>query len=161
MLKISELGLVQMTRKRTRDSLQAMLTDQCPRCNGRAVIKSAPTLAAEILRGIQRDASRRNHGGMLMVKINPEIARYLYDPGFKALEELEQRCDARWCCGQRKGSSPAPSSSVRPPPPRRRENRNEKIETEYKHWILPPSLFSDTSQPSTQQTGHRLCGGHL
>ena len=95
MLKISELGLVQMTRKRTRDSLQAMLTDQCPRCEGRAVIKSIPTLAAEILRGIQRDASRRNHGGMLLVKLNPDIARYLYGPGFKGLEELEQRFDVK------------------------------------------------------------------
>ena len=95
MIKISELGLVQMTRKRTRDSLQAMLTDQCPRCEGRAVIKSIPTLAAEILRGIQRDASRRNHGGMLLVKLNPDIARYLYGPGFKGLEELEQRFDVK------------------------------------------------------------------
>ncbi|MGO9058633.1 MAG: Rne/Rng family ribonuclease [Candidatus Binataceae bacterium] len=95
MFKISELGLVQMTRKRTRDSLQAMLTDQCPRCEGRAVIKSIPTLAAEILRGIQRDASRRNHGGMLLVKLNPDMARYLYGPGFKGLEELEQRFDVK------------------------------------------------------------------
>ncbi len=95
MFKISELGLVQMTRKRTRDSLQAMLTDQCPRCEGRAVIKSIPTLAAEILRGIQRDASRRNHGGMLLVKVNPDMARYLYGPGFKGLEELEQRFEVK------------------------------------------------------------------
>jgi len=95
MFKISELGLVQMTRKRTRDSLQAMLTDQCPKCEGRAVIKSIPTLAAEILRGIQRDASRRNHGGMLLVKVNPDMARYLYGPGFKGLEELEQRFEVK------------------------------------------------------------------
>jgi ribonuclease G len=106
MFKISELGLVQMTRKRTRDSLQAMLTDQCPRCTGRAVIKSTPTLAAEILRGIQRDASRRNHGGMLLVKINPEMARYLYGPGFKALEELEQRFDVKVVLKSKDGLEP-------------------------------------------------------
>ena len=106
MFKISELGLVQMTRKRTRDSLQAMLTDQCPRCNARAVIKSTPTLAAEILRGIQRDASRRNHGGMLLVKLNPEIARYLYGPGFKGLEELEQRFDVKVVLKSKDGLEP-------------------------------------------------------
>jgi ribonuclease G len=106
MFKISELGLVQMTRKRTRDSLQAMLTEQCPRCEGRAVMKSTPTLAAEILRGIQRDASRRNHGGMLLVKLNPDVARYLYGPGFKGLEELEQRFDVKVVLKSKEGLEP-------------------------------------------------------
>ena len=45
-LKISELGLVQMTRKRTRESLEEMLTEPCPHCEGRRVVKSVPTLAA-------------------------------------------------------------------------------------------------------------------
>ncbi len=106
MFKISELGLVQMTRKRTRDSLQAMLTEQCPRCDGRAVIKSMPTLAAEVLRGIQRDASRRNHGGMLLVKLNPDMARYLYGPGFKGLEELEQRFEVKVVLKSKDGLEP-------------------------------------------------------
>jgi len=106
MFKISELGLVQMTRKRTRESLQAMLTEQCPRCEGRSVIKSMPTLASEILRGIQRDASRRNHGGMLLVKLNPEMARYLYGPGFKGLEELEQRFEVKVVLKSKDGLEP-------------------------------------------------------
>jgi ribonuclease G len=106
MFKISELGLVQMTRKRTRDSLEAMLTEECPRCAGRAVIKSMPTLAAEVLRAIQRDASHRNHGGMLLVKLNPEMARYLYGPGFKGLEELEQRLDVKVVLKSKDGLEP-------------------------------------------------------
>ncbi len=106
MFKISELGLVQMTRKRTRESLQAMLTEPCPRCEGRAVIKSMPTLASEVLRGIQRDASRRTHGGMLLVKLNPEMARYLYGPGFKGLEELEQRFDVKVVLKSKEGLEP-------------------------------------------------------
>ena len=81
MLKISELGLVQMTRKRTRDSLEALLTDQCPRCQGRRVIKSMPTLAAEILRGIHREARRSLATEMLLVKVISQVARYLYDYG--------------------------------------------------------------------------------
>jgi ribonuclease G len=91
MLKISELGLVQMTRKRTRESLEAMLTEQCPRCNGCRVVKSVATLAADVLRGIQRAAGRNPRIDMLMAKVNPDIARYLYDVGSKELELAERR----------------------------------------------------------------------
>jgi ribonuclease G len=94
-LKISELGLVQMTRKRTRESLEKLLTDNCPRCEGRRVVKSVPTLAAEVLRGIQREAIRKSAGEMLIVKLNPEVARYLYDHGAKDLETLEQRLSTK------------------------------------------------------------------
>jgi ribonuclease G len=94
-LKISELGLVQMTRKRTRESLEKLLTDTCPRCDGRRVVKSVPTLAAEVLRGVQREAVSKAAGEMLIVKLNPEVARYLYDHGAKDLETLEQRLSTK------------------------------------------------------------------
>jgi ribonuclease G len=94
-LKISELGLVQMTRKRTRESLEKLLTDNCPRCEGRRVVKSVPTLAAEVLRGIQREAVSKSAGDTLIVKLNPEVARYLYDHGTKDLETLEQRLSTK------------------------------------------------------------------
>jgi ribonuclease G len=94
-LKISELGLVQMTRKRTRESLEKLLTDTCPRCDGRRVVKSVPTLAAEVLRGIQREAVSKAAGDMLIVKLNPEVARHLYDHGAKDLETLEQRLQTK------------------------------------------------------------------
>ena len=91
MLKISELGLVQMTRKRTRESLEEMLTEACPRCNGQRVVKSVATLAADVLRGIQRAAGRESHSDLLVVKVNPDVARYLYDVGGKALQTTEER----------------------------------------------------------------------
>jgi len=59
-----------MTRKRTRESLEKLLTDNCPRCEGRRVVKSVPTLAAEVLRGIQREAVSKSAGDMLIVKLN-------------------------------------------------------------------------------------------
>jgi ribonuclease G len=90
-LKISELGLVQMTRKRTRESLEELLTDACPHCEGRRVVKSVPTLAAEILRGVHREARRRSGDDMLQVKVHPGVARYLYDHGARDLEALERR----------------------------------------------------------------------
>jgi len=94
-LKISELGLVQMTRKRTRESLEEMLTEQCPHCEGRRVVKSVPTLAAEVIRGIQRTAARRSPTDMLVVKVNPAVARFLYDTGAKELERAERLIGAK------------------------------------------------------------------
>ena len=91
MLKISELGLVQMTRKRTRESLEELLTDPCPRCHGCRVVKSVVTLAADVMRGIQRAAGRHSGSDMLVVKVNPEVARYLYDVGAPELEKAERR----------------------------------------------------------------------
>jgi len=90
-LKISELGLVQMTRKRTRESLEELLTGACPHCEGRRVVKSVPTLAAEVLRGVHREARRRSGDDMLQVKVHPGVARYLYDHGARDLEALERR----------------------------------------------------------------------
>jgi len=52
--KISELGLVEMTRKRTRESLKQILTDTCPTCGGAGVVKSSATVAYEILREVRR-----------------------------------------------------------------------------------------------------------
>jgi ribonuclease G len=94
-LKISELGLVQMTRKRTRESLEEMLTQPCPHCEGRRVVKSVPTLAAEVVRGIQRAAARHPRSDMLVVKVNPAVARFLYDTGAKELERAERLIEAK------------------------------------------------------------------
>ena len=94
-LKISELGLVQMTRKRTRESLEELLTDPCPRCHGSRVVKSVPTLAAEVLRGVHREAAKKPPTEMLMVKVSSEVARYLYDFGAKDLEALEHQLQTK------------------------------------------------------------------
>ena len=94
-LKISELGLVQMTRKRTRESLEELLTDPCPRCHGSRVVKSVPTLAAEVLRGVQREAAKKPTTEMLMVKVSSEVARYLYDFGAKDLEAMEHQLNTK------------------------------------------------------------------
>ncbi len=92
MLKISELGLVQMTRKRTRESLEELLTEPCPRCHGCRVVKSVSAVAADVLRGIHRAAGRLPQAtDMLVAKVNPEVARYLYDVGSKSLGTLERR----------------------------------------------------------------------
>jgi ribonuclease G len=105
-LKISELGLVQMTRKRTRESLEASLTEQCPRCQGRRVVKSIATVAAEVIRGIRREAGRRTLGDMVIVKLSSEVARYLYDNGAKDLEALEEKLGAKVVLRSKEGLEP-------------------------------------------------------
>jgi len=105
-LKISELGLVQMTRKRTRESLEQLLTDPCPRCQGSRVVKSVPTLAAEVLRGVQREASRKPQIEMLMVKVSSEVARFLYDFGAKDLETLEHQLNTKIVLRSKDGLEP-------------------------------------------------------
>jgi ribonuclease G len=105
-LKISELGLVQMTRKRTRESLEELLTDPCPHCQGRRVVKSVPTLAAEVLRGVHREARRRGGDDMLLVKVHPAVARYLYDHGARDLEALERRVGIKIVLRSKEGLDP-------------------------------------------------------
>jgi ribonuclease G len=105
-LRISELGLVQMTRKRTRESLEELLTETCARCQGRRVVKSVPTLAAEVLRGIHREGLRHAGTEMLLVKLSPEVVRYLYDVGAKDLEALERRLGVKIVLRSKEGLDP-------------------------------------------------------
>src|SRR5512139_589829 len=66
-LKISELGLVEMTRQRTRESLENQLLRSCPHCEGRGRIKSAPTVAYDVLRAIKRQSPSFDGGKNIVV----------------------------------------------------------------------------------------------
>ncbi len=57
-LRISELGLVEMTRKRVRESIGRMLHEDCSYCDGKGFVKTATTVAYEIFREIRREAPR-------------------------------------------------------------------------------------------------------
>ncbi|MBF6569098.1 MAG: Rne/Rng family ribonuclease [Candidatus Binataceae bacterium] len=105
-LKISELGLVQMTRKRTRESLEELLTTTCSHCQARGVVKSTPTLAAEVLRALYREAAHRSRDEMLLVRVSPDIAHYLYDFGSKDLATLENRLNVKIVLRPKDGLSP-------------------------------------------------------
>ena len=60
MSDFSALGLVEMTRKRTRESLAHILCEPCPTCQGRGEVKTAQTVCYEILREIVREARQFN-----------------------------------------------------------------------------------------------------
>jgi ribonuclease G len=89
-LEISELGLVEMTRKRVRQSLQSLLMHHCPTCKGTGLVKSFPALTAEIYRKIQ--VAALDVGGQeVLIRVNPEMAAYLGDEEGDGLDRLQRR----------------------------------------------------------------------
>lgn len=88
--KISDLGLVEMTRKRTRENLTRILSETCPYCEGSGFIKSKTTVCYDIFRQIERTSSELG-GHNIMVEVNPEIARLLYEEERTGVEELERK----------------------------------------------------------------------
>ncbi len=93
-LKISELGLVEMTRKRTRESLGRIMSERCFYCDGRGYLKSRATICQEILREIQRDI-RDLPGHNILVNAHPNVANFIYDEARLEIEKLERRYQKR------------------------------------------------------------------
>jgi len=89
-LKMSELGLVEMTRQRSRESLHHVLTEPCPYCEQKGFIRSRTTVAFEILRELTATLGSVN-GSQVTVEVHPELANVLLELGSATLEELEQR----------------------------------------------------------------------
>ncbi|HEX5605154.1 MAG TPA: Rne/Rng family ribonuclease [Candidatus Binatia bacterium] len=94
-LKISELGLVEMTRQRTRESLENQLLRPCPHCEGRGRIKSPATVAYEVLRAIRRQRTNGEADHNIVVRMHPDIANFLYDEKNNSLENLERDINRR------------------------------------------------------------------
>lgn len=88
--RISELGLVEMTRKRTRESIARILGEPCPYCEGSGLVKSKTTVCYEIFREIERTASKWG-GNHIMVEANQDVADMLYEEERAEIEELEKR----------------------------------------------------------------------
>lgn len=74
---VSELGLVEMTRKRTRESLSQVLCEPCPVCQGRGTLKSAETVCYEIFREILREARTYDNDKFLVLASQAVIDRLL------------------------------------------------------------------------------------
>ncbi len=88
-LKISELGLVEMTRKRTHEDLVRYLTEACSYCDGRGYHKSRRTICFEIFREIEKEALSTNK--QIVVFANPEVVNMLKKDESKHVERLQQR----------------------------------------------------------------------
>jgi ribonuclease G len=94
-LRISELGLVQMTRKRTRESLGQALTIPCPDCTGLGRIRSIEMLAAGALRQLHHEASTRPPSTAVTLRVHPDIAAHLLHEGKESITVIEERTGCR------------------------------------------------------------------
>ena len=89
-LKISELGLVEMTRKRTRDTMVRALCESCTHCEGKGFIKAKTTVAYEVMREIEREGIDRDVS-KIMVQANPDVIDILAIDERETLDHLERR----------------------------------------------------------------------
>ena len=96
---MSSLGLVEMTRKRTRPSLSQMLCEPCEACDGVGYLKRPSTLANELLRNLRRELSHslnRSPGEVFVeVRCRPEIKDWILENEADSLLELELKWRAR------------------------------------------------------------------
>jgi ribonuclease G len=86
-LKISDIGLVEMTRKRVRESITRLTTEICPTCDGRGHVRSKTTMAYDIMREVQRAAGKHRED-QLVVSCHPEVAKLLQGPEREAMRLL-------------------------------------------------------------------------
>jgi Rne/Rng family ribonuclease len=88
-IQVSEFGLVIVTRKRVKQSLERMLTDPCPYCSGTGMVKSTATICFDILTELRKVSTELNGHGVLL-RVNPEIAKALQGEELSVLRDLER-----------------------------------------------------------------------
>lgn len=91
--KVSELGLVEMTRKRTRESLEHLLCESCPTCQGRGYVKTAESICYEIFREILRYARAFQSQSGFTVVAHPLVIDRLLTAEAPAVADLEHFID--------------------------------------------------------------------
>ena len=87
--ELTSLGLVQLTRKRTRESLEHILCEECPTCEGRGSIKTAETTCYEIFREILREVKQFDAQKLLVVA-SQSVVDMLLDDESVSVAELEE-----------------------------------------------------------------------
>ena len=92
--EVSVLGLVEMTRKRTRESLEHILCEPCSACGGRGVLKTPESMCLEIFREIIREV-RQYNVQTLLVLASHEVVEMLLDEEADMLAELELFLDVQ------------------------------------------------------------------
>jgi len=93
-LRMSELGLIEMTRKRTRENINLFLTEPCLYCEGRGRLKSMTSVCYDIFRDLERE-SISNDGGKIYLLTNPDVERVLKEEERYSVMELEKRINRR------------------------------------------------------------------
>ena len=92
--RISDLGLIEISRERVREDLLRSLSEPCRYCEGRGYTKSPTTVAYEIFREI-RKIGRANEQQRIVVGAHPSVAGLLQDEERQGVEALERECAAK------------------------------------------------------------------
>ncbi|HKI96916.1 MAG TPA: Rne/Rng family ribonuclease [bacterium] len=90
-LQISEIGLVEMTRKRDRENLGWLLSTPCPYCDGTGRIKSLSSVAFELFRELERMRLTSRNLGALTINVHPDVADYMLTEERDYLEKLQAK----------------------------------------------------------------------
>lgn len=90
-LRISEFGLVQMTRKRSGKTLLQQLTNVCSLCEGCGFVKSIPSLSFQVLRHLKDEVSRKNLSGSIIVAVSSKVFEYLIHNEYQSILQLEKQ----------------------------------------------------------------------
>jgi ribonuclease G len=88
-VKLSELGLIEMTRKRTRDSMVRSMCSSCYHCEGKGFVKNAETVAFEVMRELEREGLQRDIKKVL-VQAHPDVIDYLAIDARGTVDYLEK-----------------------------------------------------------------------
>ncbi|MEA2038643.1 MAG: Rne/Rng family ribonuclease [Thermodesulfobacteriota bacterium] len=94
-LPMSDLGLIEMTRKRTRASLNRLLTEPCFYCEGTGTLKSKKTICHEIFRELERECGTSEEKTHVNIMVNPEIEDVLREEEQESIIDLEKRINNR------------------------------------------------------------------
>jgi ribonuclease G len=86
-VQVSDFGLIIITRKRVKQSLERVLTEPCPYCSGSGVIKSSATICYEILSEVKKVVPELN-GHRVLLRVHPDIARALEEEESAVLRDM-------------------------------------------------------------------------
>lgn len=94
-LKVSEFGLIQMTRKRSGKTLVQQMMHSCPMCNSLGVIKSPSTMSFEVLKQSYSEIVRKNLTGSIAIVVSQQVFDYLIHHEYQSILELEKTLNCK------------------------------------------------------------------
>ncbi|MFC1590212.1 ribonuclease E/G [Candidatus Omnitrophota bacterium] len=94
-LNMSQLGVVEMSRQRMRKSLEGQVSQDCPYCNGRGLVKSTSTVSIDIIRKLEEYLSGNSAVREVFVFVHSDVMNYITNPSKKILQYFEKRFKKR------------------------------------------------------------------
>jgi Rne/Rng family ribonuclease len=92
-LEFNEFGLVAITRKRVKQSLERTLCQSCPYCHGSGMVKSIATTCYNIFNEIEKMSSELEEEGELMIRVHPDVARAMRETESSVIDEIRNLLD--------------------------------------------------------------------